>query len=624
MRGWNVAGAAVALAGLLVGSITTGGAGPAAADAGDLDTSFGAGGTVVTDPLGIGDNDRTSAIAVQPDGKVVVSTDLTGNGTFSGPLVRYNTDGSLDEGFGTGGVVRTDAGGCVFCGADMALQPDGKILVAGAGVLSFALFWTPTVARFNRDGTVDTDFGAGGLGITSPPYPMGAADAVAVQPDGAILMLVTGSPMTVTRFNPDGSPDTSWGEDGRAYAAAGVSPDEPIYATDLAVQPDGGVVAAGKIMTSGDDPERRIVLARLQPDGSVDRTFGDNGVVQTRELVDVEHVAGQPDGKIVAAGLAGSQFGLLRFDPDGAIDRDFGDNGLTIAADQARGVAVAVRPDGRIVAAGDNELPGTGTVVDTHLLVAAFTPDGRLSPAFGTDGVATVDVVEGEADEYAADVALDAQGRILVGGVASTASGNRDVAVSRLLSNEPPTIALAGRGMCSGDAGATLGLAVADAETPAEDLVVTARSSDTAALPDSSLRLGGEGAGRSLTVTPPSRSSGRSEVTVMVDDGEDTDAVTLEAVVGTQGQDRLLGTGTSDVIVARQGNDTLSGDDGKDLLCGGRGDDVLSGDAGDDHIMGDRGDDSLTGGDGADFFNGGQGADVMADLTSSEGDEEVG
>jgi uncharacterized delta-60 repeat protein len=139
MRGWNAAGAAVALAGLLVGSITTSGAGPAAADAGDLDPSFGADGTVVTDPLGIGDNDRTSAIAVQPDGKVVVSTDLTGNGTFSGPLVRYNTDGSLDEGFGTGGVVRTDAGGCVFCGADMALQSDGKILVAGAGVLSFAL-----------------------------------------------------------------------------------------------------------------------------------------------------------------------------------------------------------------------------------------------------------------------------------------------------------------------------------------------------------------------------------------------------------------------------------------------------------------------------------------------------
>jgi uncharacterized delta-60 repeat protein len=620
MRGWKAAGAAVGLTAILVGGVTTGPAGRAAADAGDLDPSFGTDGTVITDPLGVGDNDRTSTIAAQADGKILVSTDLTGNGTFSGPLVRYNPDGSLDASFGTGGVVRTDAGGCVFCGPDMALQPDGKILVAGAGVLSFALFWTPTVARFNPDGTVDSDFGAGGLATLSPPFPWGAAEAVAVQPDGKILMSTSGA-LTVSRFNPDGSPDTSWGVDGRANAADGVSPDEPIYATDLAVQPDGAVIATGTVRMGGDDPERRTVLARLTSDGSVDPTFGEGGVVQTRELVDVEHVTVQEDGNIVAAGLAGSRFGVMRFDADGAIDRHFGENGLAIAADQARGVAVAVRPDGRIVAAGDNELPGTRTAVDTQLLVAAFTPDGRLSPAFGTDGVATVDVVEGEADEYAADVSLDAQGRILVGGVASTGSGNRDVAVARLLSNEPPTIALAGAGTCSGDAGATLGLAVTDVETPTEALVVTARSSDPAVLPDTSLRLGGDGASRSLTVTPPSRSSGRSQVTVAVDDGEDTDAVTVDVMVGTQGVDRLVGTGTSDVIVARQGSDTLSGDDGPDVLCGGRGDDVLSGGTGDDHVVGDRGDDRLTGGAGADLFDGGQGADFMVDLTSSDGDE---
>jgi uncharacterized delta-60 repeat protein len=152
MRGWKAAGAAVGLTAILVGGVTTGPAGRAAADAGDLDPSFGTDGTVITDPLGVGDNDRTSTIAAQADGKILVSTDLTGNGTFSGPLVRYNPDGSLDASFGTGGVVRTDAGGCVFCGPDMALQPDGKILVAGAGVLSFALFWTPTVAPFNPGG----------------------------------------------------------------------------------------------------------------------------------------------------------------------------------------------------------------------------------------------------------------------------------------------------------------------------------------------------------------------------------------------------------------------------------------------------------------------------------------
>ncbi|MGH6692330.1 MAG: delta-60 repeat domain-containing protein, partial [Gammaproteobacteria bacterium] len=442
---------------------------PAGADPGDLDPLFGSGGSVVTDPLGIGDSDRASGVAVQSDGRIVVSTDVTGHGTFSGPLVGYTSSGALDEGFGSGGVAATDVAGCVLCGADMVLQPDDKILVVGAA-FSLPLLFSPAVARFNPDGSVDPSFGSGGLAWS--PHFDGVGNAVALQPDGKILVHSSGA---VTRFNPDGSVDTEWGDSGAVRGATSRPGDDYfLYDADLAVAPDGGVVVAGTGVALFGDEDRRLVMARLEPDGLLDTDFGESGLIRSRDLAGVGEIAIQPDGKIVAAGPAGARFGLMRFHPDGTADQGFGEGGMATATDEARAVAVTLGPNGMIVAAGDTWRPGDSGF-DSMMLVARFTSDGALDDRFGDRGVATISNDQVPNGGTAADTALQADGKILVAG---RDPGDADVMVHRLKVNTPPTIAVSGRGGCGGDTSATLQLEVADAETSADGLMIAARSSD--------------------------------------------------------------------------------------------------------------------------------------------------
>jgi uncharacterized delta-60 repeat protein/uncharacterized repeat protein (TIGR01451 family) len=397
------------------------GALPAAAVAapGTLDPSFGTGGEVTTD---FGGSDSAEAVAIQSDGKIVAV-----GGTFSFPsgdfaLARYNADGSLDPSFGSGGKVTTDFGG--FDAASAAvIQPDGRIVAAGrSGSGDFAL------ARYNTDGSLDTTFGNGGK-LTTDFGGFDAAFGVALQADGKIVAAGQGGPgggFALARYNTDGSLDPSFGSGGEVTTHF-TSGFEVVIA--VAIQLDGKIVVTGQTFAGG---FQQFALARYNTDGSLDTSFASGGIVATNFGFDSAFggaLAIQPDGKIVAAGRAGTDFLLARYNGDGSLDATFGSGGIVTTDfggtvfDAAFGVAL--QSNGKIVAAGGTFNGFVGPSADFAL--ARYNPDGSLDASFGSGGKVTTDF---GGFDVARSVALQADGKIVAAG---TGGAGSDFALARYL-----------------------------------------------------------------------------------------------------------------------------------------------------------------------------------------------
>jgi uncharacterized delta-60 repeat protein len=348
---------------------------------GTLDRRFGDGGRVTTDFFG--DSwDFLSALVVQRDGKLVAAgsaASIAGvNGDFA--LVRYNRDGSLDPTFGTGGKVTTDFGAWESAYA-LALQADGKLVAVGFTddglVQDFAL------ARYNTDGSLDPTFGTGGKVTTDFAGRFDFADAVVVLPDGRLVAAGatdTGTRLdfALARYRPDGTLDATFGAGGTVTTDfAG----DAEHINDLVLQADGKLVAAGYTIAAG---QTEFALARYDRDGDLDPRFGAQGTVVT----DVGEGAGlaadlalQADGKLVAAGTAYTpsgvgSFALVRYNHDGQLDHRFGDAGMVFTdfGGSASANALVVQWDGRLVAAG-NAIPPNASLGD--FAVARYRVHGR-------------------------------------------------------------------------------------------------------------------------------------------------------------------------------------------------------------------------------------------------------
>src|SRR5262249_37980543 len=218
---------------------------------GALDTSFGTGGTVITDFAGA--YAGAAAVAIQADGKVVAAGTVVGGQRWHFAVVRYNTDGALATGFGPGGRGKTDFGGICEVATSVAVQPDGKIVVVGGSVIGY--FNDFALARYNTDGTLDAGFGVGGkvltdFGVSATAY------SIAVQPDGKIVAAgaanIDGNyDFEVVRYNSDGRLDESFGAGGKVSTDFGMLDQGFSWALgySLAIQPDGHIVVAGGGLT---------------------------------------------------------------------------------------------------------------------------------------------------------------------------------------------------------------------------------------------------------------------------------------------------------------------------------------------------------------------------------------
>jgi uncharacterized delta-60 repeat protein len=338
---------------------------------GSLDSTFGSGGRVTTK---VGNGGFAYALAVQPgDGKIV----LGGYGSFRNTgwdfaLARYNTGGSLDTSFGSRGLSTTDLGGANEEVDALAIQSDGKILAAGDSGNSGAWEWA--LARYTSNGGLDASFGSGGT-VRSAFGGHAEINGMALQSDGKIIVAgyvslagLDGQQFTVARYNVNGSLDTTFGANHTGLVSLQpLAARHPDRAYGVVIQSDGKIVAAGQLAApSGANFE--WALARLNSDGTLDGTFGSGGVV-TQEIVagagvnDVAYaVKLQVDGKLVVAGThdadnrSGQEaFALGRFNPDGSLDTTFHGTGLVTTmvgtGSDARGVLIQPA-DGKIVVAG--------------------------------------------------------------------------------------------------------------------------------------------------------------------------------------------------------------------------------------------------------------------------------
>ncbi len=274
---------------------------PAIAADGDLDTAFGTGGKVTT-AIGSSD-DRGYSVALQSDGKVVVAGDSWNGSNNDVAVVRYHSDGTLDTTFGTGGKVTTAIGSSNDSGYSVTLQSDGKVVVAGDFDGS-----NPDVAvvRYNSNGTLDTTFGTGGKVTTAIGSGNDSSYSVALQSDGKVVVAGYSSngsnnDVAVVRYNSNGTLDTTFGTGGKVTTAIGSNTD---FGYSVALQSDGKVIVAGD---SWNGSNNDVAVVRYHSDGTLDTTFGTGGKVTTAIGSSDDSgysVALQSDGKVVVAGYS--------------------------------------------------------------------------------------------------------------------------------------------------------------------------------------------------------------------------------------------------------------------------------------------------------------------------------
>jgi uncharacterized delta-60 repeat protein len=385
-------------------------------DDGTLDASFGNGGQVMT---GLGSSDDYAyAMALDGHGKIVAAGGASRGGNWEDfALTRYDDAGSLDTTFGNGGQVTTGFGNRSEQARAVAIQGDGKIVAAGYQESRFGN--TFALARYNSDGTLDASFGSGGQVTTNFGNEYDYAYAVAIQSDGKIVaagyaFIWSDFDFALARYNSDGSLDASFGSGGRVSTDFGGWD----YAYAVAIQSDGKIVVAGYAPVGGNN---NFALARYNSDGSLDTSFGSGGMVTTdfgSENDRASAVAIQRDGKIVAAGFAMvggyPDFALARYNSDGTLDASFGNGGKVttgFGSGNDFASALAIQSDGKIVVAGNavvSDYPG--------FALARYNSDGMLDDEFGNGGKVTTYFESGRAAANA--VAIQSDGQIVAAGSA--------------------------------------------------------------------------------------------------------------------------------------------------------------------------------------------------------------
>lgn len=393
---------------------------------GSLDTSFDGDGILATSVLG--DNDEANSVMVQSDGRIVVggvaNNPTLGETDFA--LVRYNNDGTLDSAFDADGKVTTNVSRIQYSteGYDVAVQSDGKIVMVGALQASN---WQFMVTRFNTDGSFDTSFDTDGIvtTLTIPNAGYSHARAVKIQGDGKIVVAgFAGSQMVVVRYNSDGSLDTSFSTDGIVATKAG---GDYAQAYALAIQSDGQIVVGGLIYGPPSYKYQFGVIRLNGNDGSLDTSFDADGIATTSVggSYDIAYaVALESDGGIVLAGNArGSitndrdHFGVVRYNADGSLDTSFDTDGIVITS-----------PSGYY-----DQVKSLAIQDDGQILVAGYGygppnynnntsvvryngSDGSLDTSFDADGIATPNVVGNTVQANA--MAIQDDGQIIVAGYA--------------------------------------------------------------------------------------------------------------------------------------------------------------------------------------------------------------
>lgn len=468
-----------------------------------------------------------NAVAIQADGKIVVAGSLGGDFV----VARYNRNGTLDTTFSGDGIVVTDFGGSGTDSANaIAIQSDGKIVVAGnAGLANNARVG---VARYNTNGTLDNTFsGDGRFTMDFVGTVGGAARGVAIQADGKIVIVgSSGSDFAIARLNANGTLDTTFGP----------QPSTGIVTRDFGSSSEGATAVA--ILSDG-----RIVVAGFT-------TIADRAVF----AFDYVSTSGFPQ-------FVGPDLDSTGAPINGARHTSFG-GGVS-----ASPTSMAIQADGKVVLVGDatftTGIPGD---VDRFMVIARYNVDGTMDTTFDGDGRRGVDF---GAFSFASGVAIQADGKIVAAGhVEESLNGvvNVKFAVARFNTNGSLDSTFSGDGRLTTDFSATAG--------DFSDAVAIQKS-------DGRIVVVGSSGSRIALARYHGFACNGANVTIL----------------GTNGPDFINGTEKPDIIQGLGGNDFIDGKGGNDTICGGGGTDTLIGGSGNDTLLAaGLGTATLSGGDGTD------------------------
>lgn len=351
-------------------------------------------------------------IKVQSDGKILVleSTSMDNGTTLRFCIARLNSNGSLDNTFGNSGITETMFGNNKDLGKRLAILSDGKILACGTsdanGYMEFA------AARYNSNGTIDNSFGTNGVVLTSAS---GESDckSMALQSDGKFILAGTANASSmagdfaIIRYNANGTIDNSFGTNGVVLTA--VSNDYFDGINDIAIQPDGKIVAVGRFLTPAAPPtfKTNMTILRYNLNGTVDNTFGLNGIV-TPTLSHFSYPSSvkiQTDGKIMVFGTADSITTLIRLNADGTFDTTFGTNGTSShKLITSSGFASFYLP-GEIKVLNNGKYLVIGTELSSTInyanpIMTLFNANGTIDTNFGLNGTIMTGCVRDENDSY--------------------------------------------------------------------------------------------------------------------------------------------------------------------------------------------------------------------------------
>ncbi|WLH46426.1 M10 family metallopeptidase C-terminal domain-containing protein [Pseudomonas beijingensis] len=520
-------------------------------------------------------SDKIAGITVDPDGAIWLGAysrlGLGGeeDSGFTGSLVRFNANGSLDRDFSGDGKSILPVSLDIEDGGNAAVQPGGGYLVARYVKVDNA--WVSGISRNLADGSLDTSFGNGGT-VTVPFYwneDLGQQASFSVQRDGSFFASA-GYPsgeIYIARFEATGALISSFGEAGVLHLPASVGI-HPSGTLDVSLQGDG------KVLVTGQD-----TLTRLNPDGTLDSSFANGGSLALDVHADALVI--QDDGKILLAGASGGVASVIRLNADGSLDTGFGEQGRVSWGSESAPFAVAdmiVLADGRLLIGGSQ-----GTRADGYLAaLVQLDPDGRLDHSFGNPDDGYYHLDGGRDDDFLL-------------GTASFDDAIFGGAGNDLLDGQQ------GRDLLTGGAGDDTFRyqAVTDSYRTAnaahsDRITDFDPSSDTLDL--SSLGFLGLGNGHDGTLAIRVNESGTrtylksfeanadGERFEVVFDGNlgqtlnETNILFQQArLTGTEGDDRLQGNARGEVIEGFAGDDRLYGALGNDVLVGGEGRDLLVG-----------------------------------------------
>jgi uncharacterized delta-60 repeat protein len=594
-------------------------------------------------------NDLANEIVVLDDGRIVVAGMASDGMQWDFALARYNTDGSLDTSFSGDGLVSVPIGAGNDYGYSLATQADGAAIIAGYGLVSNDDFM---VARLLADGNPDTSFSADGKLTTALGTGSDKAYSVALQADGRILVAGSSSngsndDFAVTRYNADGSLDTTFSGDGKATAAIGSAGD---IVRKVLLQADGRIIVAGYASNGSND----FAVARFTADGALDLTFSGDGkaITAVGNNSDMAYDAVlQSDGAILLVGSSyngtDNDVALVRYNATGSLDTSFDVDGkLTLGIGTGDDVAwaVALQADGKIVVVGS-----TDNSANKDIFVLRLNTDGSLDGSFSGDGIATLGV--GSGSDVAYGVAIQADGRILVSGYAYdsaynafvvarfntdgsldtsfgaadalngspryTENGAAVVLDTHVVVNDSELMALgnyagasitlarhggaqsqdvfSAKGNMVFSAGQVLlsGVAIGTYSNSAGTLAIVFNSNATQARVNEALS----------SIAYSNRSDGPPDVVQI-------DWTFSDGNTGAQGTGGAQSTVGSTYVIIKQVVDEFYGNASDNTLVGTVGGDYLDGRGGADSLTGGLGNDTLIGGAGADTMLGGVGNDV--------------